>query len=212
MVELARANQDSHILLMSVPGLVGSVDLSVFSTQSELLFPFLKSLIFKKLLFVEYPIFWDEGIQRSYYSATDSATGFYEFSLFLFGITVEASWIQWGQTLIPVRVLSQSYISRPSPSGFPRTEENNAVASSSRSIPNDITNLSATSGFIFPNVHSQHQQQQQSRSRTYSDPWNPTFTFGGTHGGSTTSGDKFLSPNCNGHGIASPIVTFCWRH
>ena len=46
--------------------------------------------------------------------------------------------------------------------------ENNAVASSSRSTPidpiNDTTNLSASSGFIFPNAPSQ-QQQQQSRTR-----------------------------------------------
>ena len=113
-----------------------------------------------------------------------------------------------------------------SPSRFSRTEENNAVASSSRSTPNDTTNLSATNGFIFPNDHSQQQQQQQqqSRPRTYSDPWNPnyfsatsalengnagsggggydfqrqqlqTFTFGGTPGGSSTSGNGFLSPD-----------------
>ena len=39
---------------------------------------------------------------------------------------------------------------RDSPSRFPRTEENlnNAEASSSRSTPNDTTNLSASSGFI----------------------------------------------------------------
>ena len=84
-----------------------------------------------------------------------------------------------------------------------------------------MTNLS---GYVFPNEHSQQQQQQQQqqqpRPRTHSDPWNPnflsatsglengntgggydfqrqqlqTFTFGGT-GGSSTSGNGFLSPD-----------------
>ena len=57
-----------------------------------------------------------------------------------------------------------------SPSRFTRTEENNAVASSSRPTPNnDCTNLSDSSGFIFPIDPSQQQQQQHPRSRTYSD-------------------------------------------
>ena len=105
------------------------------------------------------------------------------------------------------------------------TEENNAVASSRLTPNNDTTNLPATSNLIFSNDHSQrYQQQQQSRPRTYSDSWNlnpfpvtsglengnagngvggydyqrqqlQTFTFGGTHGGSTTSGNGFLSPD-----------------
>ena len=46
----------------------------------------------------------------------------------------------------------------------PRTEENNAIASSSRSTV--TPNLSATGSFIFTNGHSQHQlQQQQQQSR-----------------------------------------------
>ena len=60
-----------------------------------------------------------------------------------------------------------------SPLRFPSTEENTAVASSSRLTSN---NLSVTNGFIFPNDQSQSQsQQQQSRPRTHSDPWNPNF-------------------------------------
>ena len=50
-------------------------------------------------------------------------------------------------------VLSQSSIWRPYPSRFPRTEENNAIAYSSRSTLNiDTTNLSASNGFIFCKV------------------------------------------------------------
>ena len=85
--------------------------------------------------------------------------------------------------------------------------------------------LSATTGFIFPNDHSQQQWQQQSCPRIYSDPQNPnlfffciirigtgntgsggggydyqrqqlhTFTFGGTHSGSTTPENAFSSPD-----------------
>ena len=92
---------------------------------------------------------------------------------------------------------------------------------------NDATNLSAASGFIFPDHHSQNRQQrrrqQQSFLKTSSHPWNPnlfsassklenvmcvkwgggqynyqkhqsqTFTFGGTHCGSTTSGNRVSS-------------------
>ena len=89
-----------------------------------------------------------------------------------------------------------------------------AVALSFNSPNNDTTNLSATNCFIFPNDHSQHwqQQQQRSHSKNSSHPWNPnliwigkriygksrrygyqrqTFTFGGTHYESTTSGSRF---------------------
>ena len=50
----------------------------------------------------------------------------------------------------------------------PQNRENYAVASSSRSISNNYTiDLSASSGFIFPNDFSQQQQLQQSCSRTF---------------------------------------------
>ena len=56
--------------------------------------------------------------------------------MLLFGAIVEnVALFQCGQTFIPVKFLSQSSIWCLSPSRFPRTEENNAVASSSRSTP-----------------------------------------------------------------------------
>ena len=121
------------------------------------LFPFLRglSMLFKKLLFVEYPIFGDEGIQRILllgYRLCGWFTSSYRLCLVLpwkrRGSNVGRRWYQWA--------LSQSYIPRPSPSWFPRTEENNGVTSS-RSTPNNTTNLFATT---FPNDHSQQQQQQ----------------------------------------------------
>ena len=69
--------------------------------------------------------------------------------------------------------LQQQRLQRdPSPSTFTGTEENSAITSSST---HNNADLSATSGFIFPNNYSQPppQQQHQSRPRTYSDPWNP---------------------------------------
>ena len=96
-----------------------------------------------------------------------------------------------------------------SPSRFPRTEENYAVASSSRSTPNNYTiNLSASSGFKFPNDFSQQQQLQQSRSRTYSDPWNtnlflaPSSLENGSGGGGYVIRDK----NSRRLHLAVPLV------
>ena len=49
---------------------------------------------------------------------------------------------------------------RPSPSRFLETEEKQWCVITSHSTPNnDTANLSATTGFIFPNDHSQQQQQ-----------------------------------------------------
>ena len=66
----------------------------------------------------------------------------------------------------------------PSPSRYPGTEDNTTVASSSRLSPNNNPNSSNasnnTGGFIFPPDNSQP-QSQQSRTRTHSDPWNPSF-------------------------------------
>ena len=66
---------------------------------------------------------------------------------------------------------------RPSPSTFLRTEENNGITSSRSTSNNDTANLSATAGFIFPNDHSQQQQQQHPVLRIYSDPRNPKLLF-----------------------------------
>ena len=67
----------------------------------------------------------------------------------------------------------RSWIKRPTVSerfSPIQVHQNNAVASSSRPTPNnDCTNLSDSSGFIFPIDPSQQQQQQHPRSRTYSD-------------------------------------------
>ena len=68
--------------------------------------PFLESLNmpFKILLFV---VSEAKEFRWSYYSATDSAAA-YEFLLFPFGVIVKTSWIQCGQTLIPMRFFSES--------------------------------------------------------------------------------------------------------
>ena len=97
------------------------------------------STSFKKLLLVEYPSFGDEGIQKILYTW-----------LQILQLVSE----QYRQTW----VLLQSSIGRPSPSRFPRTEEDNLVVSSSllfNSSNNDTPNLSLTSGFISPNDQSQ---------------------------------------------------------
>ena len=61
-----------------------------------------------------------------------------------------------------------------------QVQEYSVVASSSLSFNssnNHTTNLSTTCGFIFPNDHSQHRQQQQQRSHpmTSSHLWNPNL-------------------------------------
>ena len=72
------------------------------------------------------------------------------------------------------RVLLQTYILRPSPSRFLKTEESNAVASSSRPAPNnDTANLIRYQRFIFPNHHSQTATAAASHPRTYW--WNPNL-------------------------------------
>ena len=166
--------------------------------SSSCLFPFFQSLskLFKRVLFVEYPSFGDKRIQR----------------ILLSGYRLRGRY-QW--------VLIQSSIWRPIPSRFPRTEEDNVVVFLPLNSPNnDTTNLSATSGFIFLNHHSQHRQQWQRQQQpflktllesqspfcvirigkrkcvewgggyNYQRHQSQTFTFGGTHCGSTTSGDR----------------------
>ena len=79
--------------------------------SSSCLFPFFQSLskLFKRVLSVEYPSFGDKRIQR----------------ILLSGYRLRGGY-QW--------VLLQSSIWRPIPSRIPRTEEDNVVASFSRSI------------------------------------------------------------------------------
>ena len=119
-----------------------------------------KGLLFFLKLFMEYSSFWRWNL----ITGLQILRLVYEFLLFLFGVTVETShsnvgrrWYQWESSHNHLFVV----LFYPGT----RTEENNAVASSLRSTPNNdtvTTNLSVTGGFIFPNGHSQYQQQQQS--------------------------------------------------
>ena len=82
--------------------------------------------------------FGDEGIQKVLLLG-------YRFCSWFSG-NVGRRWYQW----VPL----QSSIWRPSPCRFPRTEEDNVVSISFNPPNNDTTNLSATSGFIFPNINN----------------------------------------------------------
>ena len=108
---------------------------------------FLK-MLFKKLLFAEYPLSETKDFRGSYYWAIDPATG-----LRVLMVSVWCYLPCKRRDSNELGVLSQSSIWRPYPSRFPRTEENNAIAYSSRSTLNiDTTNLSASNGFIFCKV------------------------------------------------------------
>ena len=89
---------------------------------------------------------------------------------------------------------------RPSPSRFPRTDEDNVVAFLFDS-PNDTPNLAATSGFKFPNDQSQQQQQRQCHPKTSSHSWSPnllTASSGLENGnaGSGGGGFDYQRQNC----------------
>ena len=140
----------SHLRL----GLGGSVGFSVLSYPRWIVEFFLKSLstLFKKINCRILKL-WRWRNSEDSVTRRQILRLVYEFLLFLFGVIVETSRIPCGQTNLRrwyQWVLSKSSIWRPSPSRFPRTEENNAVASPRSTPNNDTTNLSVTSGFIFP--------------------------------------------------------------
>ena len=166
--------------------------------SSSCLFPFFQSLskLSKRVLFVEYPSFGDKRIQR----------------ILLSGYRLRGRY-QW--------VLLQSSIWRPIPSRIPRTEEDNVVASFSRSIlptttlptyplpaassslttiHNIDSNGSGSSNpflrlFWNPNLLSASSELENGNllsggGYNYQRHQSQTFTFGGTHCWSTTSGDR----------------------
>ena len=113
-----------------------------FLPKVSCLFSFFKSLSksFEKPLFVAYPSFRDKGIRRILLLASDSAA-VYEYLSFLFCVIVETLRIQCGQTLLLVSPLFITISLASFSFQVPQNRGNNAVASFSRSTPNNCMRL-----------------------------------------------------------------------
>ena len=120
----------------------------------------------------------------SCHSETDSAAGL--------RVPIVSVWCYRGNVVNPMWAdVDTNESPLLSPSRFPRIVKNNAVASSRSTPNNDTTNLSTTSGFIFPNDQSQ-QQRRQRQSRPMIGPWDPNLfsTSSGIGNGNSGSGGR----------------------
>ena len=104
----------SHKVFISVSGNKRiSESFDIILPKVSYLVPFLKSMFLKKnFLICRIPKFRRRRNSEGLISGSPILQLIFELAVFLFGVTVETWRLQSGKTLIPVRVISQSFVYR----------------------------------------------------------------------------------------------------